>query len=581
MPSTPTPTNTTDAAAGQATQSPDERTPESGAMPSITDFLTDGSLAALCSELSRLLGVPIELHDAVGRAIVRRGDSSWAVTPSRLDSAGAVQRVPLMLAGLELGAIVVGSGEPRLANDARERLERALSLLCQTTGEIIQHEVELRHRIKEIAALSHMSSLLVRAAGPERVLNVALDSSLDVLGLDAGSIVLFKEDPEGAFTTLEEDVLLQASRGLSKEWLEYPHPLSKDRVFDRLASEGTIVVSEDIATDPRINIRDKATEEGLGAAIHAGLVFKNRSLGVMRLYSRTPRVFDEWEQRLLASLASQVAVALEQSRLLKFEREEQRVQRQLQLAADVQQRMLPKGIPSIPTLDVAAKYVPSFELGGDFYDFIDLSGHLGIAIGDVVGKGIAAALLMASVRASLRAHAREIYDLDEIVARVNQALCRDMRDNEFASLWYGVIDPARLRLTYCSAGHEPPLIVRVPRHRAPSNADVDELTVGGMVVGIDPSQRYQRAVFDLKPRDVLVAYTDGISDAVNFEGQRFGKNRVRRAILAALAESPEATAQAIVERILWEVRQFAGLTPRNDDRTLVVLRVPDQPGTRK
>lgn len=540
---------------------------------SIVDFLTDGSLAAFCAELTLLTGVRVDLRDTSGHVIVAK-EGGWEVKDA-LDLTGPppVACFPLMLGGLRVGSLTLADGQPTLSADARERLERTLTLMARATSEIVQYEAELRHRVREIGALSRMSTLLVRAPGPEKVLEVALESALDVLELDAGSIVLFREDPDGGISDLEEDVLLKASRGLSQDWLENPRPLSKDREFDRAVIAGKMVVVEDLWLDGRVNLREEIRKEGLRACVHAGLVFRDRTLGVVRLYARTPRTFTEADLRLLGSLASQAATALEQSRLLRFEQEEQRVQRQLQLAADVQRRMLPRGVPSVPRLDVAAKYIPSFELGGDFYDFIELSGHVGIAIGDVVGKGIAAALLMALVRSSLRAHAQEVYDLDEVVARVNQAMYRDTRDNEFASLWYGVIDPAKLRLTYCSAGHEPPLIVRVTRHRAPTTADMDELSVGGMVVGIDPSQRYQRAVFDLKPRDVIVCYTDGLIDATNFAGARFGKKRVREAILAALTDDLEATAPKVQERILWEVRQFAGLTPRPDDMTLVVLRV--------
>ena len=536
----------------------------------------------MCAELSRLTGVDVQLRDAAGRRIIRRetpgpdGKNWELLDDSDRADGGAGTVIPLTLPNSgdrPIGSFVLGAGEPTLSVDARARLESALELLAGTAGEICQHEVELRHRMKELAALSRMSSLLVRAAGPERVLEVALESAIEVLGLDAGAVYLLKEDADGITGEGEADLTVRASRNLSKEWLEYPMPLSKNREFDRIAMSGQIVVSEDIAKDSRILIGDKAKEEGLGAGIHAGIVFKNRPLGVVRLYSRLPRKFDDADRRLLASLVQQAAAALEQARLLKFEQEEQRIQRQLQLATDVQLRMLPRGVPSIKTLDMAARYIPSFELGGDFYDFIDLSGHLGVVIGDVVGKGIAAALLMSAVRASLRAHVQEVYDLDEVVSRVNVALCKDTRDNEFASLWYGVLDPAKLRLTYCSAGHEPPLIVRVPPHRAPTSADIDELSIGGMVVGVDPSQRYQRAVFDLKPNDVLIAYTDGITDATNFGSEKFGKKRLRQALLKSLTEKPNASASELVERILWEVRQFCGLAPRVDDKTLVIVRM--------
>lgn len=546
---------------------------------SITDFLTDGSLAAFCAEMSRLTGVRVELRDPLGHAIVKNADANatkaWSVSVTAAQPTRTM--IPLLLGGVSIGAIAVEDGSPTLGTDARQRLENALQLLARTSGDLCQHELELRHRIKEVAALARMSSMLVRAASTQQVLDMALESALDVLGLDAGSVMLLKDRIDGPLPTAmdehEEDLTVRASRNLSKDWLDYPYPLSKDRVFDTLALSGNIVVSEDLSQDPRVALVKEAAEEGLAACIHAGLVFKNRPLGIIRLYSRLPRSFDDADKRLLASIAGQAAVAIEQSRLMKFEQEEQRVQRQLQLAADVQRRMLPKGVPSIKSLDVAARYIPSFELGGDFYDFMDLNGHFGFAVGDVVGKGIAAALLMSSVRASLRAHAQQVYDLDEIVSRVNQALCRDTRDNEFSSLWYGVIDPQRLRLTYCSAGHEPPMVIRVPKHRPPTAADMDELSVGGMVVGIDPSQRYQRAVFDLAPSDMLVAYTDGVVDATNFNGERFGKKRLREAVLRALQEKPESSATELVERILWESRQFTGLAPRPDDKTLVVLRV--------
>ncbi len=614
-------------------------TPPNSAPRSITDFLTDGSLAALCAQVASLTGLAVELRDADDKRVIRRAlpiappadapiqitspsnplvkkpakphtskahtskpeatdpaqgqPASSSVNVSSLDESHPfwaleepaltgtdLQRFPLLLTGditKSIGAIVLAPGSPVLAADARARLESALFLLAGTASELCQHEVELRNRMKELAALSRMSSLLVRAAGPQRVLEVALDSALEVMGLHAGAVYLMREDANGILTENEAELTVAASRNLSKEWLELPRPLSKDRQFDRLALSGQIVVSEDIAADERISITEEAAAERLGAAIHAGLVFKNRPLGVVRLYSREPRTFSDADRRLLASLVAQASAALEQARLLRFEQEEQRIQRQLQLASDVQRRMLPRSVPSIRTLDMAARYIPSFELGGDFYDFMDLGGHLGVVIGDVVGKGIAAALLMSSVRASLRAHVQEVYDLDEVVARVNVALCKDTRDNEFASIWYGVIDPVKGRLTYCSGGHEPPFVVRVPNHRAPTSADIDELSVGGMVVGVDPSQRYQRAVFDLRPNDLIVAFTDGITDAQNFANEKFGKKRLRSAVLRALAEKPSASASEIVERILWEVRQFCGLTPRIDDKTLVVVKVLPAP----
>ncbi|MCX5691533.1 MAG: hypothetical protein NTV94_17370, partial [Planctomycetota bacterium] len=178
-----TPPNPGSGAQPQATSA---AIPQTTVFRSITDFLTDGSLAALCAELARLTGVEVELRDATNHRIVRTFAADGTPTWDRLvvEPAETGNAIPLTLAeidGRPIGAIVIGKGEPRLSDDARVRLESALRLLAGTASELCQHEVELRNRSKELAALSRMSSLLVRAAGPERVLEVALESAIEVL----------------------------------------------------------------------------------------------------------------------------------------------------------------------------------------------------------------------------------------------------------------------------------------------------------------------------------------------------------------------------------------------------------------
>ncbi|MDX2146661.1 MAG: GAF domain-containing SpoIIE family protein phosphatase [Planctomycetota bacterium] len=547
---------------------------------SIGDYLTDGSLARLVDELSELLGVRVELRNGDGRLVIpAEGRPAWKMVEAPPLEGGT--SIPLKRETQVIGALVVGPGEPRIAGsqlDAKSRLMSVVNKLALATNEVVDSEAELRHKLRELSVVARLTGLLSRAVRIDRVLEVALESAIEVLSLDAGAIVLLKDSGDGApeLDSKEIDLELRAARNLSQDWLRSPLPLSKDRLFDRLALRGEVVVCEDIQCDERVLIPERAKQEGLGAAINAGLVFQSRAIGVMRLYSRVPRTFDESEKRLLGVIAQQAAIAVEQSRLLRMQEEEEHRQRQLSLAADVQRRMMPNTPPNVPGVDVATRWLPSFELGGDFYDVFELHGHLALAIGDVVGKGVAAALLMSAVRASLRAYVQDLYDLDEVVARVNAALCRDTRDGEFATLWYGVIDPVRLRLTYCSAGHEPPMVVRVPSPgsgRALSLADVDELGVGGMAVGIDPHQRYQRGVFDLRPNDTLIAYTDGLLDARNFAGEKFGRAKLRASVIRVLSENPSASATHIAELLQWELRRFTGLAQRTDDETMMVVRI--------
>jgi hypothetical protein len=262
---------------------------------------------------------------------------------------------------------------------------------------------------------------------------------------------------------------------------------------------------------------EQAEREGLASMLFAGIIYQGRPIGVLQVGTAERRSFSRFQRDLLQAMAQLVAAAIENARLDRSRRETERVQRQLRLAADVQRRMLPRHLPEIDPLHVAARYVPSFELSGDFYDFLSLDGHLGVAIGDVAGKGVAASLLMASVRSSLRAYAQDLYDIDQIMARVNAALTRDTLDNEFATLFYGVIDPVAMRLTCCNAGHEPPLLLR--------GDEVIHLDIGGMIVGVDAGQEYERAVVDLEPGDLLLLYTDGLIDARNDAGEAFGRKR--------------------------------------------------------
>jgi len=176
---------------------------------------------------------------------------------------------------------------------------------------------------------------------------------------------------------------------------------------------------------------------------------------------------------------------------------------------------------------------------------------------------------MASVRASLRAHALDLYDLDRVLELANRTLVRDTLDNEFATVFYGVIDPETGRLTYASAGHEPAILIRRAQRDAPRATVLDS---EGMVLGIDAAQTYERSIAELQPGDTLLAVTDGTVEALDFQGARFGRPRLISAVTDYLAQHPDATAQQIADHIVWEVRRFAGLREQSDDITVIVAR---------
>lgn len=559
---------------------------------SITDFLSDGGFVQLCATLSTLLDAPVRLLDAGGREILP-GDSAsaaWKLAETSPDPAAlAAERaftVPMRAHGRVIGWVHVGKG-PSTEGPLANAIEQAVALVVDVADQVCDRELELRARLRELSATQRLSALLAAAQSEDEVLGIALDSAIELLGLWAGSLVLFVDAGDKGLAPEERDVEHRVSRNLSESWLANPLPLSVDREFDKRALAGEVVSVPDLLRDPRVQLKDRTKAEGLASALHAGMIFHGKPLGVIRLYGSRVRQFTPAEHRVLRTIAHQAAVAIGQARLLRLQREERRLQRQLRLASDVQRRMLPKRPPASERLDLGASWEPSLELSGDFFDFIELDAdtrepgerRIGIVVGDVVGKGVAAALLMSHVRASLLAHVSRDPSPGAVLAAVNNDLCRDSLPNEFVTLWYAVVDPVNLELVYASAGHDPPLLLRPivdgvpPESSEISGADARALRSSGMLAGVLPNQTFGEERVPLFAGDTIVMFTDGMTDARDFESVRYGRPRLTRSVYETVSRDPEVSAASLVKEVVWSVRRFAGLAPMTDDQTIVALRV--------
>jgi phosphoserine phosphatase RsbU/P len=240
---------------------------------------------------------------------------------------------------------------------------------------------------------------------------------------------------------------------------------------------------------------------------------------------------------------------------------------EMAVAAAVQRNLLPPDEFRLPPYEVAAAWVPCFALAGDFYDLIHVGDCVAVVVGDVAGKGLPASLLMASVRASLRAYVEaftEGFDqLGRMMQRLNVCLARDAQQGGFATLFLGVLCPRRRRLWYCSAGHEPALLLGRGR-----SGRCERLDVGGYPLGVEADAVYETEALDLQPGDVLAAFSDGIPEARNGAGEMFG----RPAAAAALRHDGQTACQ-IRDRLLGDVRSFSDPVRQTDDTTLVVVRV--------
>ncbi|HTU48779.1 MAG TPA: SpoIIE family protein phosphatase [Bryobacteraceae bacterium] len=309
----------------------------------------------------------------------------------------------------------------------------------------------------------------------------------------------------------------------------------------------------------------------LGAQVLLPVSLNTRLLGVISLGpKRSEAPYSQADLQLLSAVASQTGLALENAELTESIRREvaqrERLNRELEIAREVQQRLFPQKLPEVRGLEFAGYCRPALGVGGDYYDFVHLDdGCLGIAIGDVSGKGIAAALMMASLQASLRGQTiNPCSTLSEMIQHINRLVYEASAENRYATFFYAQYDPATRILRYVNAGHNPPILCRNG-----ASGEILRLEEGGMVLGLFPEFAYRETQVPLQPGDVVVAFTDGISEAMNNSDEEFDEERLIHSILTCDSRS----AADMITSILKRVDGFTAGAPQHDDMTLVVVRV--------
>jgi sigma-B regulation protein RsbU (phosphoserine phosphatase) len=367
-------------------------------------------------------------------------------------------------------------------------------------------------------------------------------------------------------------------------------------------------------------LREIATLESIKARLLLQVMMKDQLVGIISLGPRPGDIpYSAEDKQMLMSVAGQMAFVIENAKLVERMVEEERLKRELTLATEVQRRLFPARAPDCDALELAGFCQPARGVGGDYYDFLRIDERqIGIAVADVAGKGISAALLMSTVQASLRSQAMSARgSLSELVSTMNRLLYSSTTEAAYATFFYAEFDEETRRLSYVNAGHNPPFLMRTrgsepekaaesrvilrcrreaearaPRLEtcsalavleAPAVAGVATmpvafegqaelvrmLTSGGPVIGVFSDCVYEQETIQLRADDVLVAYTDGVTEALNQEGEEFGECRLER----VLAQSAHLSADEIRERVVERVRQFCGPAPQHDDLTFVVLKV--------
>jgi sigma-B regulation protein RsbU (phosphoserine phosphatase) len=273
--------------------------------------------------------------------------------------------------------------------------------------------------------------------------------------------------------------------------------------------------------------------------------------------------FSKQDIQFIEALGNTSITALENDRLFKEEVEKKRLEKELELALEIQKNLLPASAPDIPNFDISGASYPSRYVGGDYYDFISLPNNkVLIAIADVSGKGIAAALLMANVQAALRLLAPLSLPLTELVKRINKIICQNTTPDKFVTFFCGILDTISGSFIYVNAGHNPPIWLK-------KNKDIETLKTGGLIIGfLDEPGDYDEGEIILEPGELLILYTDGVTEAINKDNTEFSEERLVR----LLKDNASINAATCINEIVSEVQRFSEDTTQYDDITCVAVR---------
>ena len=357
---------------------------------------------------------------------------------------------------------------------------------------------------------------------------------------------------------------MRSTFALSEEYRN-KGPVSKEDAVIKAAFAGEAVVLDDMRVDSRVKYPQAAIKEGLVSQLTVAMTFRNKPIGVLRLYSPQPKRFDEDAIAIARLVAGQCAIAITNAKLYSQALEGARMAEQMRLGAVIQRRMIPEKAPCVCGLDIAAIYQPCFQIGGDLYDFIQIDDHtIGIAIADVIGKGLPAAIMMSMLRGTIRAYAdggHGRHTFEDIIQKLNKVALRECRDGEFITMFMCHIDVEAMKMTYCNCGHEPALHIRGNK--------ITELDSGGLVLGIMEDTEHKTEIVALEDGDTILLYTDGLIDAMNFDNKLWGKERM----LEAVKQCQGCPADHLVRNILGYRRRFVGLTRQIDDTSIVTVKL--------
>jgi sigma-B regulation protein RsbU (phosphoserine phosphatase) len=424
-------------------------------------------------------------------------------------------------------------------------------------SEGVQQHFEAEHKF-----LFELCQVVASNTELRPILDWIVQKTTSLLNADEGSIKLLSPD-SGAPTA--KTLVRKHSPGLDSGSWELPIGTS---VMGYLLTKNEALASPDLLDDERFRGL-RGAQSRVRAVLAVPLRVENRITGMLAVTNRAPgRQWTQGEIQLLTIVSMNSAGVIEQARLRveaeekkRLEEENKRMERELDLARDIQMSLVPSAPLRCGPWEVHGRVVPARQVGGDYFDYFPLGAdRFGLTIADVSGKGVPAALLMSNVQGALRAFCNGERGVDEAIRLVNRSVARSASGGQFITLFYGEIDTARGVLRYTNAGHNYPLLRR-------RGGELEQLEVGGLILGLFDDASYAMGETAFSPGDDLLLYSDGISEAADTQGQQFGEDR----LAARWKSSSSMPAGDVIDTVLDDVEKFRGSAGQSDDMTLVVV----------
>ena len=424
----------------------------------------------------------------------------------------------------------------------------------KNVDQLIEENTRLRAAVAELSILNDIATAISSTQSLEKIVDLIVHKCVKHLRVEQGAVMLLNEqDMNKPFHTMirRQDSVINS----------LPYRLDAQLTGWMLKNKSPLLVN-DLETDSRFKLSpdDKLSIKSL---LGVPLMLKGRMTGIINVFNKhDDNGFTSNDQRLLSIIAAQSAQIIENARLHLEEQALQHIQEEMRVAKNIQENLLPKETPVSKSYQFAGRSIPAKEVGGDYYDFISLKdGRIAFCLGDIAGKGIPASLLMANLQASLRGQAFVGSECKDSVSFANNILYHNTDPTRYATLFYAILNKDDHRLTYCNAGHNSPYVF------SPDN-EQKRLNEGGIVVGMMPDYNFEEESIEFGPENVLVLYSDGVTEAMNFSDEEYGEERFENAIRNNL----HLSADDMIKEIYKDVERFTKGAPQSDDITMVIIK---------